>query len=123
YRDNCERFVFFSRAVLEVIEHVAPDTELVHCHDWPAGLVPIYLQTQSSPHVAFDQIASLFTIHNLAYQGNFWHWDMELTGLDWRYFNWQQMEFYGQLNFLKSGLAFADVLSTVSPRYAEEIQT
>ena len=123
YKDNCERFVFFSRGVLEVIEQVLPETELVHCHDWTSGLVPVYLQTQSSPHVAFDQIATLFTIHNLAYQGNFWHWDMELTGLDWKYFNWQQMEFYGQLNFLKTGLAFADVLSTVSPRYAQEIQT
>ncbi len=62
------------------------------------------------------------TIHNIAYQGNFWHWDMELTGIDWKYFNWRQMEFYGNLSFLKSGLAFADTLSTVSPRYAEEIQ-
>jgi starch synthase len=123
YKDNCERFVFFCRAVLDVIDQVLPDTELVHCHDWAAGLVPIYLQTEQSHRVAFDQIASLFTIHNLAYQGNFWHWDMELTGLDWKYFNWQQMEFYGQLNFMKTGLAFADILSTVSPRYAQEIQT
>ena len=58
----------------------------------------------------------------MAYQGNFWHWDMELTGLDWKYFNWRQMEFYGNLSFLKTGLAFADTLTTVSPRYAEEIQ-
>ena len=62
------------------------------------------------------------TIHNIAYQGNFWHWDMELTGIDWKYFNWRQMEFYGNLSFLKTGLAFADTLSTVSPRYAQEIQ-
>lgn len=123
YKDNCERFVFFCRAVLEVIDQVLPETELVHCHDWATGLVPIYLQTEQSHRVAFDQIATLFTIHNLAYQGNFWHWDMELTGLDWKYFNWQQMEFYGQLNFMKTGLAFADMLSTVSPRYAQEIQT
>ena len=67
-------------------------------------------------------IASLLTIHNIAYQGNFWHWDMELTGIDWKYFNWRQMEFYGNLSFLKSGIAFADALSTVSPRYAKEIQ-
>ena len=65
----------------------------------------------------------MFTIHNIAYQGNFWHWDMELTGIDWKYFNWRQMEFYGNLSFLKSGLAFADALSTVSPRYAQEIQS
>ena len=70
----------------------------------------------------YDSIRSLLTIHNIAYQGNFWHWDMELTGIDWKYFNWRQMEFYGNLSFLKTGLAFADTLTTVSPRYAEEIQ-
>jgi starch synthase len=58
----------------------------------------------------------------MAYQGHFWHWDMLLTGLDWRYFNWRQMEFYGGLNLLKTGLVFADAINTVSPKYAEEIQ-
>jgi starch synthase len=71
----------------------------------------------------YERIASLFTIHNLAYQGTFWHWDMLLTGLDWKYFNWHQMEFYGKLNLMKTGLVFADALNTVSPRYAEEIQS
>lgn len=123
YNDNCERFVFFNRAVLEVIELVAPETELVHAHDWTTGLVPVYLKELAGRQVDFSQIASLYTIHNLAYQGAFWHWDMELTGLDWKLFNWQQLEFYGQLNFMKSALAFADALSTVSPTYAREIQT
>jgi starch synthase len=59
----------------------------------------------------------------MAYQGQFWHWDMLLTGLDWRYFNWHQMEFFGKLNLLKTGIVFAHSISTVSPRYAEEIQT
>ena len=71
----------------------------------------------------FEQMASLLTIHNMAYQGTFWHWDMVLTGLDWKYFNWRQMEFFGNLNLLKTGLVFADAINTVSPRYAEEIQT
>ena len=71
----------------------------------------------------YEQIASLLTIHNMAYQGQFWHWDMLLTGLDWKYFNWQQMEFHGNLNLLKTGLVFADSINTVSPRYAEEIQS
>jgi starch synthase len=65
----------------------------------------------------------LFTIHNMAYQGQFWHWDMLLTGIDWKYFNWHQMEFFGHLNLMKTGLVFADALNTVSPRYAQEIQT
>ncbi len=59
----------------------------------------------------------------MAYQGSFWHWDMPLTGLDWRLFNWRQLEFHNRVNFLKSGLVFSDLLSTVSPTYAHEIQT
>jgi starch synthase len=122
YKDNCERFVFFSRAVLEAVTHLDLGTELIHCHDWTTGLVPAYLKTELAGIPPYDSIRSLLTIHNIAYQGNFWHWDMELTGIDWKYFNWRQMEFYGNLSFLKSGLAFADALATVSPRYAEEIQ-
>jgi starch synthase len=122
YKDNCERFVFFCRAALEAIRLFDLGTELVHCHDWTSGLVPAYLKTELSGVPPYDSIRSLMTIHNIAYQGNFWHWDMELTGIDWKYFNWRQMEFYGNLSFLKSGLAFADTISTVSPRYAEEIQ-
>jgi starch synthase len=123
YKDNCERFVFFARAALEAIRSLDLGTELVHCHDWTSGLVPAYLKTEFRGVPPFDSLASVLTIHNIAYQGSFWHWDMELTGIDWKYFNWRQMEFYGNLNFLKSGLAFADVLTTVSPRYAQEIQS
>lgn len=123
YRDNCERFVFFSRAVLEAIERFDLKTDVLHCHDWQTGLLPVYLKTLYADSPAHRDIRTLFTIHNLAYQGAFWHWDMELTGLGWDLFNWQQLEFYGQLNFMKSALVFADTLSTVSPRYAEEIQS
>jgi starch synthase len=123
YKDNCERFVFFCRAALEAIKLLDLRTELVHCHDWPTGLIPAYLKTELCGIPPYDSLASLYTIHNIAYQGNFWHWDMELTGIDWKYFNWRQMEFYGNLSFMKTGLSFADTLSTVSPRYAQEIQT
>jgi starch synthase len=122
YKDNCERFVFFCRAALESIKLLDLGTELVHCHDWTSGLIPAYMKTELCGVPPFDSIPSLLTIHNIAYQGNFWHWDMELTGIDWKYFNWRQMEFYGNLSFLKSGIAFADAISTVSPRYAQEIQ-
>ena len=63
----------------------------------------------------YDRIASLFTLHNMAYQGHFWHWDMLLTGLDWKYFNWHQMEFHGHLNLLKTGIVFADALEHGQP--------
>ena len=123
YQDNCERFVFFSRSVLEAIRLLDLQVDLLHCNDWQTGLIPAYLNIEYRATHGYENIASLLTIHNMAYQGNFWHWDMLLTGLDWKYFNMHQMEFYGHLNFLKTGIVFADAISTVSPRYAEEIQS
>jgi starch synthase len=121
--DNCERFVFFSRSVLEAIKLLNLEVDVVHAHDWQTGLVPAYLKAEYKGVPGYERIVSLFTIHNLSYQGTFWHWDMLLTGLDWKYFNWHQMEFYGKLNLMKTGLVFADALNTVSARYAEEIQS
>lgn len=123
YVDNCERFVFFSRAVLEAARKLELTVDVVHCHDWQSALIPAYLQIEYRDCPGLERAGSLFTIHNLAFQGQFWHWDMLLTGLDWKYFNWRQLEFHGKLNLLKAGLVFADRLNTVSPRYAEEIQT
>jgi starch synthase len=122
YKDNCERFVFFCRAVLEAIRLLDLQVEVLHTNDWQTGLVGAYLKIEYRAVPGYEQIGTLFTIHNMAYQGVFWHWDMLLTGLDWKYFNWQQMEFFGNLNLLKTGLIFADRLNTVSSRYAEEIQ-
>lgn len=121
YRDNCERFTFFCRAVLEAIVRLDLGTDIVHCHDWCTGLIPAYVKTLYGQQPPYDQLATLYTIHNLAYQGNFWHWDMALTGIDWKYFNWRQMEFFGNLSFMKTGIVFADAISTVSPTYAREI--
>ena len=122
YKDNCERFIFFSRAVLDVIRQLDFGVDILHCNDWQTGLIPAYLDIEYSHASGYDHIASIMTIHNMAYQGRFWHWDMLLTGLDWKYFNWQQMEFYGDLNLLKTGLSFSDAITTVSRQYAEEIQ-
>ncbi len=123
YSDNAERFIFFSRAVLEVarLQNLRP--EILHVNDWQTGLVPALLDIDYRHVRGFEETATVFTVHNLAFQGQFWHWDMLLTGLDWKYFNWEQMEFFGQLNLLKTGLVFADKLTTVSPTYAREIQT
>ena len=123
YRDNCQRFVFFSRAVLEAIRVLNLDVDVIHCNDWQTGLIPVYLRTEYQGARGYENIATVFTVHNLAYQGRFWHWDMLLTGLDWKYFNWQQLEFFGDLNLMKAGIVFADSITTVSARYAEEIQT
>jgi starch synthase len=96
--------------------------DIIHCHDWQTGLIPAYHRTGYRGMSWYAQAASVMTIHNLAYQGRYWAADMPLTGLDWQYFHWQQMEFFGDLNLLKTGIAFADLLTTVSPSYAREIQ-
>ncbi len=121
YKDNCERFTFYCQAVLKAITLLDLGTQLVHCHDWCAGLIPAYVRTMLAERPPYDQLATVFTIHNLAHQGNFWHWDMALTGIDWKHFNWREMEFYGNLSLMKSGITFADTISTVSPTYAQEI--
>jgi starch synthase len=123
YIDNAERFIFFSRAVMEAIRMLSLRVDVINCNDWQTGLIPALLQIEYQAVPGFESAVSLMTVHNLAYQGNFWHWDMLLTGLDWKYFNWTQMEFHGHLNLLKTGLIFADAISTVSPTYAQEIQT
>ncbi|HLG21205.1 MAG TPA: glycogen synthase GlgA [Candidatus Manganitrophaceae bacterium] len=123
YPDNAERFVFFSRAVLEAAKALELRADVIHCHDWHTGLIPVYLKTLYASEPLFQKTASLFTIHNLGYQGIFWHHDWPLLNLPWDYFNHDALEFYGKINFLKGGLVFADALSTVSPKYAKEIQT
>ncbi len=118
YEDNGERFIFFNRAVLEAIQalHLRPD--VIHCNDWHTALIPVYLKTIYHRAAELSSAGSLLTIHNLAYLGLFPHWEMALTGLDWHLFNWRQLEFHGKLCFMKAGLVFADMLSTVSPTYA-----
>jgi starch synthase len=129
YGDNCARFVFFCRAVLEAVRLLDFWPDVLHCNDWQTGLIPVYLREDYSrwPNPAARErylgLKTLFTIHNIAYQGHFWHHDMGLAGLSWRLFNHHQLEYHGGLNFLKAGLVFADYLSTVSPTYAREIQT
>jgi starch synthase len=123
YKDNCERFVFYCRALMELIRLLELPIDVIHCNDWQTGLLPALLRIEYEHARGYDEIVTVMTIHNMAYQGQFWHWDMLLTGLDWKYFNWRQMEFWGNLNLLKTGLTFADAVTAVSPRYAEEIQS
>jgi starch synthase len=123
YRDNCERFCFYSRAVAEAIHQLGLKVDILHCHDWQTGLLPAYVATNYRNYPWLEQSRSIMTIHNLAYQGKYWHLDMPLTDMSWDYFNWQQMEFHGDLNLLKTGIVFADRVTTVSPTYAREITT
>lgn len=123
FEDNSERFIFFDQAVLEIIDKLNVHPDIMHCNDWQTGLIPVYIKTKYVKRKCFKNTKTIMTIHNLAYQGIFWHWDMNLTGLDWSLFNWKQLEFYGKLNFLKAGITFSDCITTVSKTYAKEIQT
>ncbi len=123
YQDNAERFIFFSRAALELCKALGLKPDLIHCHDWQTGLIPVYLKTIYSQEKVLDSTASLFTIHNLGYQGLFWHYDLHLTGLGWELFTPSGLEFFGKINLMKGGIIFADLLNTVSPTYRNEILT
>jgi starch synthase len=123
YPDNDRRFVFFQRGVLEALKKLNLQPDVVHCHDWQAGLVPLYLKKLYAGETLFSKTKTVFTIHNLAYQGNFPPDSLPVTGLGWEEFRMERLEFYGKLSFLKGALVYSDELTTVSPRYAEEIQT
>lgn len=117
YPDNAERFIYFSRAVVELARRILPPPEIVHVHDWQTSLVPVLVRDRRLP------FKTVLTIHNLAYQGSFWAFDFALTRLPGHYFGAQGVEFYGNLNLLKGGLLYADAITTVSERYAREINT
>jgi len=121
YPDNAERFVFFCRAALEILR--AFPVDIVHAHDWQAALTIVFLKTQSARYRETAAAKTVFTIHNLGYQGRFWQGDWHLLNLDYGFFTPQFLEFYANINFLKGALLFADRLTTVSPSYAKEIMT
>jgi starch synthase len=123
YLDNAERFIFFSKSILEAIKVTGWVPDVLHCNDWQTGLVPLFLQAFYKEDPALSRIATLFTIHNLGYQGLFWHYDLHLLNLGWEYFTPECLEFYGKINFLKAGIVSSDAINTVSKKYSEEIQT
>jgi starch synthase len=123
YGDNLERYAFFSMAVCAAAAELELAPHIFHLNDWQCALVAAHLKTTYAQAPGLAKAASIFTIHNLGYQGLHPPWMMPLTGLPASHFNWQGLEFYGQVNLLKAGLVHADALTTVSERYALEIQT
>ena len=123
YPDNAQRFIFFSKCVAQLARYLPWRPEVVHAHDWQVGLVPILMLHQRLTEGWIDAPRSCFTIHNLAYQGNFPRPAYDLTNLPLDYFNPNGLEFYGYMSCLKAGIVYSDLITTVSPRYAREITT
>jgi starch synthase len=123
YPDNAERFIFFSKCVAHLARYLPWRPDLVHVHDWQAALVPVLMLHQQRAEGWGNPPPTCLTIHNLAYQGTFPASAFTLTNLPKEFFTAEGAEFYQQLNCLKAGIAFADAITTVSPRYAREIMT
>ena len=122
YPDNAERFALFCRAALEASK-ILGVPHVFHCHDWQSALVPVLLRTVYAQDPAFREVSTLLTVHNIGYQGLFPPEILPLLMLPWDLFTISRLEYFGQVNFLKGGLVMADAISTVSRKYAQEIQT
>src|SRR5213075_3539835 len=117
YEDNAARFIFFCKAAIELARRLTPQLQILHVHDWPAALVPVFVYAQGLP------FKTVLTIHHVADQGSFWGLDFGLTNLPEQFFTLHGVEFFGRLNFLKGGILYADRITTVSEHYRSEIQT
>jgi starch synthase len=123
YLDNDERFIFFSRAVLEFLHVKKMKTDIIHCNNWPTALIPVFLKTHYSKRKLFHNTSTVLTLHNIAYQGEFPPDSLMNTGLNLQYFTSPHLSLNGKFNFLKAGIMYADVLNTVSSSYRREILT
>jgi starch synthase len=117
YEDNASRFIFFCKAALELSRRLTPQIQILHVHDWPAALVPVFVHAHGLP------FKTVLTIHHVADQGSFWGLDFALTNLPEQFFTLQGVEFFGRLNFLKGGILYADKITSVSEHYRREILT
>jgi starch synthase len=122
YPDNARRFAFFAMAAVTALPRLVPGPVVLHAHDWHTALALVFLRTTMADRFGRD-ITGVLSVHNPGYQGHFPPDVMPHIGLPWELYNWQQLEWYGKVNFLKGGLAFADYVTTVSPTQAEELCT
>ena len=121
--DDAERYAFFAKAILEMLPRLNFQPDIIHLNDWQTGPVALMLKEQYSGNPFYKKIATVFTVHNLQYQGNFPKETLKLLGIPERYFAPEEVEFFGTFSFMKAGLMFADIINTVSRTYAREIQT
>lgn len=122
--EDVEKFAFFSKAVLEALPYLDYCPDIIHCHDWQTGLIPVFLHTLYGDENYYAGIKTVFSIHNMKFQGR-WHLQavMDVTGLPEQIFVPDKLESYGEANYLKGGVIYADAVTTVSPTYAFEITT
>ncbi|MDP3732367.1 MAG: glycogen synthase GlgA [Candidatus Omnitrophota bacterium] len=123
YKDNLDRFSYYSRRTLELLKEINFKADIIHCHDWQSALIPIYLKTLYIDNQFYKNTKTIFTIHNIGYQGLFSKDEFPKLGIDWKFFNMEMLEFYDKINLLKGGMVFSDIINTVSPTYSKEIQT
>jgi starch synthase len=123
YLDNDNRFIFLSRASLELCKMIRFTPDLVHAHDWHTAAVPLLLNTQYRHDPHLHEAASLLTIHNMQHQGSFYEGAMDVLGIGWEHFTFLELEMENQVNLLKGGIYHATLLNTVSEGYAREMQT
>ncbi|MDB6169122.1 MAG: glycogen/starch synthase, ADP-glucose type [Verrucomicrobia bacterium] len=123
YEDNADRFIFFCKGVVETLRLADLQADVVHCHDWQTALLPLLVRDAERKHGVTLAVKTVFTIHNIAYQGLFPRSVFARTNLPEDLNNIDGLEYYEQTNLLKGGILFADRVTTVSPRYAKEIQT
>ncbi|PIP19960.1 MAG: glycogen synthase GlgA [Candidatus Omnitrophica bacterium CG08_land_8_20_14_0_20_41_16] len=123
HKDNLDRFVYYCRSSLRLLKEINFQPDIIHCHDWQSSLVPVYLKTIYAFDRFYKDTRTVLTIHNIGYQGLFLKEEFLKLGLDWNLFDMEGLEFYGKINILKGGMVFSDVINTVSPTYAKEIET
>jgi len=123
YPDNADRFIFFSKGILNLCKLIDFKPDVIHCNDWQTGLAPVYLKSLGKNDPFFRNARTVFTIHNLAYQGVFPEEYIAISELPPEFFSIKGLEYYGKINFMKGGILFSDIITTVSEKYAGEIQT
>jgi starch synthase len=139
YKDNLDRFSYYCKRALELLKEInfsrptinmsggipprAEKADIIHVHDWQAALIPVYLKSLYINDIFYKNTKTIFTIHNIGYQGLFPKEEFPKLGLDWSLFNMEGLEFYDKINILKGGIVFSDIINTVSPTYSKEIQT
>ena len=123
YFDEAERFAFFDKAVLEMLPIIDFKPDVIHCNDWQSGPISMLLKEKYSDKPFYSKISTLYTIHNLQYQGNYPKDTLKYFNLEESYFSPEKLEFYGTISFTKAGLNYVDIINTVSDVYAQEIQT